>query len=509
MKILNLKYIKGIYDNPLEGFDKQFHSSRDINKTTPICLAGINGSGKSKLLEILTDIFFYLDRYSDIQSGYNEKTGLQFELEYILEYKTIKRIKVSQLEEVGFPTFEVYSKNKWHVIERNGIKEKYLPKNIVGYSSGDNETLSKRYEESYMDYSEAVTDLVKNPGNKKVADTRLVFLDYKVNSYVFISNSIFRPQRQLQLITDKIERLESLESFRITIQERPRYKSRLIDIKITPELRSYIDALRNCSSCFYYEEENEKTILDFYLNKETKEVFKLHFDSAFHLYTSLYKLDLLNDILLRREKKSIIKNSEYPNQKNSYPILSPEDKVFNIENIRINLNNVNHDIDYYDLSDGEHQLIHVLGSILMIDVPDALFLMDEPETHFNPQWRSKFISTIDSIGHTKKQDFFITTHSPFILGDCKKEHVLIFEEGKAKNPSVQTYGLSMERLLKEAFGVVPPMSDKALGDIQNVQKSTSIKNIERRLDDFGESIEKMYLYNRLGELKKTKRTKKK
>ncbi|RZK10824.1 MAG: hypothetical protein EOO43_19880, partial [Flavobacterium sp.] len=143
--------------------------------------------------------------------------------------------------------------------------------------------------------------------------------------------------------------------------------------------------------------------------------------------------------------------------------------------------------------------------ILMIDVRDSLFLMDEPETHFNPQWRSKFISTLNSIKHTQKQDFFITTHSPFIIGDCQKQHVLIFENGRSRNPDVQTYGLSMERILKEAFGVVPPMSEKALEDIKKLQRSESIKNIENRIDDFGESIEKLYLFNHLGELKKSKR----
>lgn len=503
MKLISLKFAKGEYSGPLEGFAQKFHELSDLEHTTPICLAGINGSGKSKLLELLAEIFYYLDRYFSDDNSFKEKTALQFELEYALE-STKSYIRVSQNEARGFPLMERLIRNKWGEIPRNLGKD-YLPKHIIGYSSGDNETLSKRFEETYLEYSEAVTDLTKNPGGNKVPDTRLVFLDYKVNSYVFIANSIFRERKQLELINDKIEKLESLESFRIIIQEKPRYKSRSIPIELTNELKAYISALKQCSTCSFYEEESKKTTLDFYLNEQTKRAIKSHFRSAFQFYTSLYKLDLLNDILLRREKKQIIKNAEYPNQKNSFPILSPEDKVFNIENIRINLKNVDHDVDYYDLSDGEHQLIHVLGSILMIDIPETFFLMDEPETHFNPQWRSKFISTLHAVNHTQKQDFFITTHSPFILGDCQKKHVLIFEDGKSRNPDVQTYGLSMERILKDAFGVIPPMSEKALLDIQKLQKSKSIQNIESRIDEFGESIEKLYLYNHLGELKKSKR----
>lgn len=504
MKLLSLKYFKGEFDSLLDGFAQQFHSIIDLNTTSPICLAGVNGSGKSKLLEILADIFYYLDHFFSDDKNFSKKTLLEFELEYILENDKRTHIRISQIDSKGYPLMERKVRNKWKEIKLRSCKN-YLPKHIVGYSSGDNETLSKRFEETYLEYSEAVTDLTKNPSGKKVPDTRLVFLDYKVNSYVFIANSIFREGKQLKLINDKIEELDSLESFRITIQEKPRYKSRLIPINLTQELEGYINTLKECATCSFYEETNKKTILDFYLNDQTKKIFKRNFTSAFHFYTSLYKLDLLNDILLRREKKDIVKNAEYPNQKNSFPNLSPEDKVFNIENIRVNLKSVNHDVDYFDLSDGEHQLIHVLGSILMIDSIDTLFLMDEPETHFNPQWRSRFISTLHDINPTKKQDFLITTHSPFILGDCQKQHVLIFEEGKSRNPEVQTYGLSIERILKEAFGVVPPLSDKALEDIKKLQKSKSIKNIESRIDEFGESIEKLYLFNHLGELKKNER----
>jgi restriction system-associated AAA family ATPase len=335
----------------------------------------------------------------------------------------------------------------------------------------------------------------------------LIFLDYKVNSYVFIANSIFRSKKELEIITKKVAPLESLESFRITIQEKPKYKNRYIPIRLTPELSKYLGALKKCATCYYYEEENKKTILDFYINPITKKLFKQHYKSAFDLYNSLYKLDLLNEILLKKSKRETIANAEYTNQKHLYPQLSLEDRVFSVENIRVNLSHVNSDLDYYDLSDGEHQLIHVLGSLLMINSPDVLFLLDEPETHFNPQWRSKFISALNEMKHTVKQDFFITTHSPFILGDCKMEHVFIFEKGKARNPSVQTYGLSTERILREAFGVIPPMSEKSLSDIQRLQRSTSYKNIEKRIDDFGESIEKVYLFDRLSELKKLEKKK--
>lgn len=503
MKLLRLTFRKGEHQSPLDGINLTFHSVNDLNKTTPICLAGVNGSGKSKLLELIANIFFYLDEFSKSIGEHRAiKTKLQFEIEYILEARNPRHVRVFQLDEQGYPTFQIIRNHKVFEIVNSKQIVDLLPRYIIGYSSGDNETLSRHFEEVYMSYSEDVTDLVKNPMERRVPNTRLVFLNYKVNSYVFISNSLFRSNKELTIISDKVKRLNALESFRITIQERPRYKGKLLNVRLTPELGMYTAALRKCATCSYYESETEKTILDFYINPQTKQLFKRYFKTAFNLYNSLYKLDLLNDILLRRDKRKLIKEKEYPNQKIDFPLLSSEEKAFNIDNVRVNLNGVTSDVDYYELSDGEHQLIHVFGSLLMIEEADTLFLLDEPETHFNPQWRAKFISILNDIKHTSFQDFFITTHSPFILGDCKQEHVLIFNQGKAHSPEVQTFGLSMDRLLKEAFGIIPPMSEKSLDEIRKLQKSSSIRAIETNIDGFGESIEKFYLFDRLAELKK-------
>lgn len=236
MKLLRFKYIKGEHQNLLDGTDLSFHSFNDLNKTTPICLAGINGSGKSKLLELIADVFYYLDRYSQNKIGLVDKTKLQFELEYIVINKRPVHVRVTQLKEDGYPVFETLTKSKAQEIADNRQISALLPKYIIGYSSGDNETLSKRFDDTYMKYAEDVTNLAINPTEGKVPNTRLIFLDYKVNSYVFIANSLFRSNIELLVISKKVERLHSLESFRITIQERPRYKGRHTRILLTPEL---------------------------------------------------------------------------------------------------------------------------------------------------------------------------------------------------------------------------------------------------------------------------------
>src|SRR5690606_7169223 len=86
------------------------------------------------------------------------------------------------------------------------------------------------------------------------------------------------------------------------------------------------------------------------------------------------------------------------------------------------------------LSDGEHQFLHAMGLCLLFKNTNSLFLLDEPETHFNPDWRAKFISILrdclktDGSDHAYLRELLITSHSPFIISDSHEENVLIFRK---------------------------------------------------------------------------------
>ena len=110
------------------------------------------------------------------------------------------------------------------------------------------------------------------------------------------------------------------------------------------------------------------------------------------------------------------------------------------------------------LSDGEHQLLHSLGLCLLFKNTNSLFLLDEPETHFNPDWRSKFITRLrqcfeeDEFG----RDILITTHAPFLISDSKKERVLVFEKETDGNvriakPEFNTFGASINKITMNIF----------------------------------------------------------
>jgi len=43
--------------------------------------------------------------------------------------------------------------------------------------------------------------------------------------------------------------------------------------------------------------------------------------------------------------------------------------------------------EFDQLSEGEKQLVAVIGAFYLVDRPDNLVLLDEPDTHLNPQWQ--------------------------------------------------------------------------------------------------------------------------
>ena len=56
------------------------------------------------------------------------------------------------------------------------------------------------------------------------------------------------------------------------------------------------------------------------------------------------------------------------------------------------------EIPFHEISDGERQLMTVLGLLKFAERQDALFLLDEPDTHLNPAWQLRYLQMIEEWG---------------------------------------------------------------------------------------------------------------
>lgn len=515
MKLLRIKLINVTHRPLLNGLELKFTYDQEEKLIYPNIFVGTNGSGKSQLLETIADIFLYLDRqYRHINNKSTISTSIAFELDYLI-FKDNEWFIVSILHEKlsnKLPVFSVTGIDSGEELDLDPEQiNQFLPQKVIGYTSGDNETLSLPFTDYYDEYakytgSRAIKEEVKE---KNDYEPRFYLMDYNTNIGVMISNLILGEAKKVKTILDNI-RINALKSFQLVIQTRHPAAPSKNGVELTKELELWIDQLCRASSCYKYDPKHRKYILDFYVNDETKLALKHFFGSPMDFYTALYKIELLNNLIIKdsqlkeiQRKRSLRKLIIKP------PTVAEEDKVLSYSEVKLELDSGDI-VDYINLSDGEHQYLNIFGTILMTDSPNCLYLLDEPETHFNPKWRREFISLLSKITSGRKQDFFITSHSPFIVADSRRDQVYLFQRDNENKlavrwPTEETYGSDSDYILKVAFDIDTSLAKKSFDEIQDLLRSEDTELIKSKLKEFGDSAEKLYLFKRLETLKSAKK----
>ncbi len=493
MRLLRLK-INQKYKS-IDAFDYGFRQRDDDSLSfSPICFVGVNGSGKSNIIEALSEIFCYLDLFIlDYEKApqWAKKSPLSFEVEYLLTFQTkLLHIKIlsTKNRQPEFYLVDIYG-NETKASPKNNL----LPSRIIGYSSGHNESISYPYLKNQGFYAIEVLNAAKQKKNKLINHTHSLFMDYEINSLILITNYLFAEDT---LIFEKIIRIKKPISFQININ--------LLKVIITMELRAIIN---NLQSAAISSESDDKTFwkLDFLLNDSTKIAIQTLFESADNFFTSLYKLTLLNAIRLTRTERNFYTNEVKDNSlRERPPVVAKENKVFNIDKLKIQLTEPDIEIDYSGLSDGEHQFIHIFGTIMLFNNPNCLFLLDEPESHFNPQWRVKFINLISEILGVNDSEFILSTHSPYVISAAQREHVLKFyrvgELIKYMKPTRETFGATFKEILEELFDVENSISAYSKKYINKKINSKDLEKMEKAVFDLAESPDKLLLYDAIYDL---------
>lgn len=113
-----------------------------------------------------------------------------------------------------------------------------------------------------------------------------------------------------------------------------------------------------------------------------------------------------------------------------------------------------------ELSDGEQQLLTVLGLLLFTKEKESLFLLDEPDTHLNPVWKLEYMNLLQRVvGANETSHILIVTHDPLMIGGLTKDQVQIFSLDKESRvtvapPEEDPIGMGVAGLLtSEVFGL--------------------------------------------------------
>ncbi|WP_333597843.1 restriction system-associated AAA family ATPase [Chryseobacterium flavum] len=548
MKLLRLKILGEDFRSLTANVDYEFNDTLEDSKLSTKVFAGLNGSGKSNFLELLAEIFYYLERVrlQDTPKSYIENKNFGFEIEYILPktkngFDYIEKTESREVLHLDKPfekdvhvnikkdlegflemSYSLAGEDNFSVVEENF--EQFLPSKIIAYTSGQNELLSNPFIRLRYHY---FTEMVNS--EYKDCNRRLFFLDAESNYSIFVANMLLGKTAPLNYIKS-IFRIEDLHSFRITFNYKHNTQEAL---KILEKKQNLLNPLKACATTWRDDPNAKCLILDFYITEAVHQAFQYYYKTAFQLFQTFYELQSLNLLIEKQAvRKFVVNASKAINITDELSKSDPSDLIFRIEKIQIKKQKIEEgkkDTLYYkSLSDGEHQLNEVIGSVMMMEDDGCLFLMDEPDTHFNPKWRAKMITILNKVSgkeydahgnpeNIRKHELIMTTHSPFIISDNQKDNVYKFirkdKTLKLENPKHETYGTSITFLMKQIFDRDITISDYANNElidlkreIQNINDTAllagKIDEIEERLMGFGESIEKFDLYNYLSQVKK-------
>ena len=552
------------------GFKVEFHSLDEkgikaMESFSPFCFAGLNGSGKSNVLEALAAIFFHLEccvakfKPASFEKHFRpeECNPDAFTLEYIigqhnnkpyaLTYfdKIIIRKEANKEPKMVRQTFP-FTNNEMEIpvslIPRFDVQfpqpaegKTYLPDIIVGYSSGENEILSLPFRKSRLiNFDKYKEDQIKNYQFEE-PENSLIYIDSEMSQALLLACLLYEDEETLYPLRKELG-IIGLRSFRLVINNHVHGDGIPMQF-LLGHIKEKINKLLKITTCSIkttvdleekYPSINgtyESFILDFFVDENLKKGFKEIFSSSFELFRFFQVLYELNLHIVTDDVKEEVYSSLdfYTDWK--IPKSSPRDGIFVFDNYyiikEIDGESVPKDLLLREFSDGEHQFLHTMGICLMLKERRSILLLDEPETHFNPSWRAKFIQILDNsikAGNDKDyvngrfnvhllKDILLTSHSPFIVSDCMPNNVLFFkrdeqskllEAKKATELGLKTYGSSVDYILKNFFRT-NSISNKSFDELKDIIDHGTIDELRKAVEDFGESSEKQFLFRKIYE----------
>ncbi|ECF7019523.1 AAA family ATPase [Salmonella enterica] len=134
-------------------------------------------------------------------------------------------------------------------------------------------------------------------------------------------------------------------------------------------------------------------------------------------------------------------------------------EIISAVSIRVKVSSSEEPLTFRELSEGEQQLLTVLGLLKFTGGKDSLFLLDEPDTHLNPSWAVKYLQFLrDFVPNHETSHLLMVTHHPLAIAELKKQQVQVMwkdddNQVHSKEPYVDPRGIGFMATLTEIFGL--------------------------------------------------------
>lgn len=157
-------------------------------------------------------------------------------------------------------------------------------------------------------------------------------------------------------------------------------------------------------------------------------------------------------------------------------------------------------VKFVQMSEGEQQLLTVIGLLLFTQNDESLYLLDEPDTHLNPVWTYDFLKLLQENIRAEKGQLIVSTHNPLMIGSLHKNQVRVLSKTEsgiaASEPDYDPIGIGVEGLLKsELYGLRSTLAPEILQKLDRHYALLGKSKKSKR-----EQLELMRLANELNDL---------
>jgi len=456
MKISKV-HIKGRFKN-LENFQFDFGTS-----STETVLLGLNATGKSNFMEALVILFRDLDL--EVAPKLKKKTE---KLEYNIKYNCRGiNIEVDYTENGGYQFIvdgeKLRSKSQFF---KN--KNKYLPSHVFVYYSGLSERLKDLYAKHKVKQFEKMMTLTKYEDFNEMPR---IFLVEPIHASLALIAFFLFPEREKQTLEFLKRELNIVDfgSALFMLKQANWSKSRqgTDDFWHAKGLvRRFMEDLWRFSVAPFFYTETVRGVL-----KKTEKLNRLFlFIKDKETFSSLVDIQMFKSKIPLFNALCSLHFSEFMDDQDV--------------RIKVVKENVKGELAMGELSEGEKQLITVLGLLKFTKDDEALILLDEPDTHLNPMWKWKYLDFLKEVVHNSdKTQIVFCTHDPLVIGSMGKEQVRIFKRDEnymteVIEPDVSPKEMSVAKILtSELFGI-PSIMSKEVEDKLNTKRYLQSKIIK-------------------------------
>lgn len=404
-------------------------------------LVGRNGLGKSNLIEILALIFRELELI-DIRQEFLDwpyKTG-HFEFRIKYECKN-SEMRIQCFNDKGEDVFYIQRRDKGSDLDYETIpfaefkkrrKEEFLPDYIIGYYSGEN----KRIRNIIRPFEENVWETLKKNVDSDQGFRSMFFAENHHAQLVLLTVLLYRSNPPSPEFLERLDRLikeftsfSSLENFLIHLKQpiwynRSSKKHRVRSIeKIVENLLPKKTSEEEVHNPFWNAKGKAHKVISFFYDISPDEPTAYYDEKEGQEYLII---DLDKNIVSKKV------SDEFEHPANFLDALDSLYVIDSIHHIQLKVRSEKRDTSFVfqAMSEGEQQLVTVLGLILLTGRQDCLFLLDEPDTHLNPAWQRKYVELLTEFNlNDDNSHIIVATHSPLLVQAATNADIFLFKEG--------------------------------------------------------------------------------